>query len=96
MSDGEVPDVEALLIALQGRIVALEKLMAGLVTIAAAGGEPGGVERLQRMRSGMRETEQLLDRPTGEYADRVMEAASEALDVLFANAMNRAERLQGD
>jgi hypothetical protein len=75
---------------LQGRIIALEELVTGLLTIAALNADPvDPVDRVRRMRATVLGSLQNVDRPIDEVSDRIWGHAVDALNRRFDNIAKR-------
>ncbi len=98
--DGSVENEDELIASLQGRIIALETLVTGLLTgqamQVAKSSNLSLAEAVARSRHAVISTMQNLERPSGEYADRVWEAAGRSLTHIYDNIAMRAQSIEGE
>jgi hypothetical protein len=74
---------------LQGRIIALELFMDGLLTTYVMSQLGGQVADVDEMRKQMFASQQLLERPADPETDAIWEAAVDAMNARFANVKKR-------
>lgn len=90
--NGEVSDEGELLIVLQGRIVALERIIVGLMAQAGAQMAEDPEEGVEMMRRALFASQQNATRDIGDYVDAVWSEAVKAMENTFANAAKRARQ----
>ena len=93
MDEPKAMDPDSFVLALQGRVVALEKLVLTLFSLVVEGvSTDDKVELVREMKAKLLAGLQNVERPIGEQADKVWEASIQAYDVMFDNLENKFRR----